>query len=49
MLLTSPPIGDLAAIIYNGKLTYAIVGDTSSFHRIGETSMAVHDVLGRPG
>jgi hypothetical protein len=46
---TGTGLGDVAAIIYDGKMTYAIVGDTSRFHRIGETSMAVHDALGHPG
>ena len=46
---TGTGLGDVAAIIYDGKMTYAIVGDTSRFHRIGEASMAVHDALGHPG
>jgi Fungal chitosanase of glycosyl hydrolase group 75 len=43
---TGTGLGDVAAIVYDGKVTYAIVGDTSPFHRIGEASMAVNDALG---
>lgn len=43
---TGAGLGDVAAVIYDGKITYAIVGDTSRFHRIGDASMAVHDALG---
>ena len=42
-------IGDIAAVVYNGKTSYAIVADTGPACKIGEGSMRLHDELGNPG
>jgi Fungal chitosanase of glycosyl hydrolase group 75 len=39
-------LGDLAAVISNGKLSYAIVADEEPSCRIGEGSMRLHEKLG---
>jgi hypothetical protein len=39
-------MGDIAAVVYNGKTKYALVADTGSACKIGEGSMKLHDELG---
>jgi Fungal chitosanase of glycosyl hydrolase group 75 len=39
-------LGDVAAVIYNGRLAYAVFADVGPRHRIGEGSIALHRALG---
>jgi hypothetical protein len=38
--------GDIAAVVYNGQVRYALVADTGPACKIGEGSMKLHDELG---
>lgn len=42
-------LGDVAAVIYNGKVEFAVVADHGKSFRIGEGSVALHDALGHQG
>jgi hypothetical protein len=42
-------LGDVAAVVYNGKVEYALVADHSKPFRVGEGSVALHDALGHKG
>ncbi|WP_196246403.1 glycoside hydrolase family 75 protein [Ralstonia solanacearum] len=46
---TGLTLGDVAAIIYRDKITYAIIGDQSKAFRIGEGSIRLHEALGQNG
>ena len=46
---TGLALGDVAAIIYRDKITYAIVGDQGKPFRIGEGSIELHEALGQHG
>jgi hypothetical protein len=39
-------LGDVAAVIYKGRLAYAVFADVGPRHRIGEASIALHRALG---
>jgi hypothetical protein len=39
-------LGDVAAVIYYGRLAYAMFADVGPRHRIGEGSIALHRALG---
>ncbi len=41
-------IGDIAAVVYNGRVRYALVADSGPACKIGEGSMKLHDELGNP-
>ena len=41
-------IGDIAAVVFNGQVRYALVADTGPPCKIGEGSMKLHDELGHP-
>lgn len=40
--------GDVAAVVYKGKIAYALVADVGPACKIGEGSMKLHDELGHP-
>jgi hypothetical protein len=42
-------LGDVAAVVYNDKVEYALVADHSKPFRIGEGSVALHDAIGHKG
>jgi hypothetical protein len=39
-------IGDIAAVVYDGKIVYALVGDLGPKCKIGEGSIRLHEALG---
>lgn len=41
-------VGDIAAVVWKGKVAFAVVGDVGPAGKLGEGSMALHDLLGHP-
>jgi hypothetical protein len=46
---TGLKLGDVAAVVYEDRIAFAVVGDQSKSFRVGEGSMALHDALGQNG
>jgi hypothetical protein len=43
---TGLELGDVAAVVYGGKLAFAIVGDEGPACKLGEGSIQLHELLG---